>query len=226
MGRLSSRSRSSRPASRRSRSARPTSRWRVTTSACFPNGKTVAGNRGDGVQINASSHGDLIGQVNPVSSIDYYPTADVYTSDGQAMPVSGWQGIRAADTSGQYLITGTSDRNGLLYMGRFPASAERLIRSTTREPPRRACTVPTTSATASCDWSAATRPATVKPTDFFSRARPPISRTAATTDDRESQTRLTLTFTARWATWRSATAATSRPRRTTRSFTASRRTRS
>ncbi len=81
------------------------------------NGKTVAGNRGDGVQINAPSHGDLIGQSNPVSSIDYYPTTDVYTSSGQAMPVSGWQGIRAGDTSGQYLISGTSDVNGLLYEG-------------------------------------------------------------------------------------------------------------
>jgi trimeric autotransporter adhesin len=81
------------------------------------NGKTVAGNRGDGIQINASSHGDLIGQINPVSSIDYYPTADVYTSGGQAMPVSGWQGIRAGDSSGQYLITGTSGANGLLYEG-------------------------------------------------------------------------------------------------------------
>ena len=35
-------------------------------------GVTVAGNRGDGVQINASSHGDLIGQTNPVSGINYY----------------------------------------------------------------------------------------------------------------------------------------------------------
>ena len=33
------------------------------------------------------------------------------------MPVSGWQGIRAAGTSGQYLITGTSGSNGLLYDG-------------------------------------------------------------------------------------------------------------
>lgn len=81
------------------------------------NGTTVAGNRGDGIQINASSHGDLIGQIDPVSSVDYYPTTDVYTSDGQAMPVSGWQGIRAGDSSGEYLITGTSGANGLLYEG-------------------------------------------------------------------------------------------------------------
>jgi trimeric autotransporter adhesin len=81
------------------------------------NGTSVAGNRGDGVRINASSHGDLIGQSDPVSSIDYYPTTNVYTSDDQAMPVSGWQGIRSAGTSGQYLITGTSGSNGLLYDG-------------------------------------------------------------------------------------------------------------
>ena len=81
------------------------------------NGTTVAGNRGDGVRINASSHGDLIGRIDPVSSVDYYPTQYVYTSNGTSMPVSGWQGIRASGTSGQYLITGTSDSNGLLYDG-------------------------------------------------------------------------------------------------------------
>jgi hypothetical protein len=77
------------------------------------NGTTAAGNKGDGVQINASSHGDLIGQEDPVSSINYYSAETVYTSNNVAMPVSGWQGIRASDTSGQYLIVGTSDSNGL-----------------------------------------------------------------------------------------------------------------
>jgi hypothetical protein len=81
------------------------------------NGTTVAGNWGDGVQINASSRGDLIGKVDPVSSVDYYPTTTVYTSDGQPMTVSGWQGIREGDSSDQYIITGTSDDNGLLYIG-------------------------------------------------------------------------------------------------------------
>jgi hypothetical protein len=81
------------------------------------NGTTAAGNKGDGVQLNASSHGDLIGQSDPVSSINYYSTATVYTSNNVDMPVSGWQGIRASDTSGQYLIAGTSDDNGLLYDG-------------------------------------------------------------------------------------------------------------
>ena len=80
-------------------------------------GKTIAGNRGDGVEINAASHGDLIGQDDPVSAIDYYQTQYVYTSAGVSMPVSGWQGIRESDTSGQYLIAGTSQSNGLLYEG-------------------------------------------------------------------------------------------------------------
>ena len=72
-------------------------------------GKTVAGNRGDGVQINASSHNDIIGQTDAVS---------YYNADAVSMqPVSGWQGIRNSDTSGAYLITGTSDANGLLYEG-------------------------------------------------------------------------------------------------------------
>ena len=91
------------------------------------NGSTVAGNRGDGVRINRSSHGDLIGQTDPVTSVDYYPTQDVYTSNGTSMQVSGWQGIRAAGTSGNYLIAGTSESNGLLY--RQPAA---MIRRPTR----------------------------------------------------------------------------------------------
>src|SRR6202041_3323324 len=32
-------------------------------------------------------------------------------------PVSGWQGIRDSGTPGQYLISGTSNANGLLYIG-------------------------------------------------------------------------------------------------------------
>ena len=87
----------------------------------LPNGTTVAGNRGDGVRINASSHGDLIGRFDPVSSVDYYTTQDVYTSDDTSMPVSGWQGIRASEASGQYLIAGTSESNGLLYDGLISA---------------------------------------------------------------------------------------------------------
>jgi hypothetical protein len=39
------------------------------------------------------------------------------TTDASELPVSGWQGIRASDTPGQYLITGTSKTAGLLYIG-------------------------------------------------------------------------------------------------------------
>ncbi len=99
---------------------------RITVQANYiglrANGKTVAANHGDGIRINASSQNDLIGQTDPVSSINYYPTTTVYTSSGTSMPVSGWQGIRAGDAAGQYLITGTSDDNGLLYEGPITAS--------------------------------------------------------------------------------------------------------
>ncbi len=79
------------------------------------NGTTPAGNRGDGVQINASSSGDLIGKVDPVAPT--YFNADNITIGSTTVPVSGWQGIRYASTSGQYLMTGTSGDNGLLYIG-------------------------------------------------------------------------------------------------------------
>jgi parallel beta-helix repeat protein len=75
------------------------------------NGSTVMANRGDGVRVNASSQGDLIGQVDPVTSVTYY------NSNSVSMTVSGWQGIRDSGTPGQYLITGTSGSNGLLYIG-------------------------------------------------------------------------------------------------------------
>lgn len=75
-------------------------------------GKTVAGNRGDGVQITASSHDNLIGRGDPVTSINY-ANADAVSMQ----PVSGWQGLRNSDANGQYLISGTSGANGLLYEG-------------------------------------------------------------------------------------------------------------
>jgi trimeric autotransporter adhesin len=75
-------------------------------------GTTAAGNKGDGVRINASSHSDLIGQSNPVTSISYYTPPPV---NGQN--VSGWQGISQSGTSGQYLIAGTLGDDGLLYEG-------------------------------------------------------------------------------------------------------------
>jgi hypothetical protein len=64
------------------------------------------------VRINASSHGDLIGRSDPVTGISYYNASAV-----GLQPVSGWQGIRNGTAPGQYVITGTSGSNGLLYEG-------------------------------------------------------------------------------------------------------------
>ncbi|WP_254053629.1 beta strand repeat-containing protein [Singulisphaera sp. GP187] len=75
-------------------------------------GKTSAGNRGDGIRIDASSHDNLIGHRDPVTSVSYY-NADAVG----IQPVTGWQGIRPSNTSGQYLMVGTSSQNGLLYDG-------------------------------------------------------------------------------------------------------------
>ena len=75
-------------------------------------GATLDGNRGDGIQINASSHDDLIGHSDPVTGVSYF------NANGVSMqPVSGWQGLRNADAAGQYLLTGTSNSNGILYVG-------------------------------------------------------------------------------------------------------------
>jgi hypothetical protein len=47
--------------------------------------------------------------------VSYYNANN--TTDSATLPVSGWQGIRQADSPGQYMITGTSGPNGLLYIG-------------------------------------------------------------------------------------------------------------
>ena len=75
-------------------------------------GTTPAGNRGDGIQINAASHGDLIGQNNPVTGVSYFNSPPV-----GGLPITGWQGIRDGATSGQSIITGTLNSSGLLYEG-------------------------------------------------------------------------------------------------------------
>jgi trimeric autotransporter adhesin len=41
----------------------------------------------------------------------------VNTTDASQYPISGWQGIRNGDSPGQYLITGTSNATGILYVG-------------------------------------------------------------------------------------------------------------
>src|SRR3954453_14917138 len=49
---------------------------RITVECCIigllADGDTVAGNGGDGIRINASSRGNVIGYTDPVSSIDYF----------------------------------------------------------------------------------------------------------------------------------------------------------
>ncbi len=74
-------------------------------------GTTVVANGGDGIRIDASSTNNVIGNADPLSSVDYFDTT------GLPVPVSGWQGIRGGDTVGEYLISGTSGANGLLYVG-------------------------------------------------------------------------------------------------------------
>jgi trimeric autotransporter adhesin len=74
-------------------------------------GNAALGNHLDGVRIDGSSS-NTVGNTNPVSSVSYYNADQVPTQ-----PVSGWQGIRGGDTSGQYLISGTSGNNGLLFEG-------------------------------------------------------------------------------------------------------------
>jgi hypothetical protein len=74
-------------------------------------GTATVGNTLDGVSVQDADN-NLIGQVTPGLGVNYYSTAAVATQ-----PVSAWQGIRNADSSGQYLITGTSNSAGLLFDG-------------------------------------------------------------------------------------------------------------
>jgi len=83
-------------------------------------GLTVAGNvalpnGGDGVRLLAGATGNLVGRADPVSNIAYANAAAVSPT------VSGWQGLRASTTAGDYLIAGTSGDGGLLYVGPITA---------------------------------------------------------------------------------------------------------
>ncbi len=76
----------------------------------------AAGNRGDGVKIMASSRENLIGGTDPVTGINFFNTTD--NGDFSIQPVSAWQGLRNHGSSTvQFLLCGTSDSNGLLYIG-------------------------------------------------------------------------------------------------------------
>jgi len=73
-------------------------------------------NYGDGIKILASSSNNVIGNVNPVSSVNY--TND---TDPSQFPfaASVWQGLRNyRGSSNSYLICGTAGKNnGVLYVG-------------------------------------------------------------------------------------------------------------
>jgi parallel beta-helix repeat protein len=94
---------------------------RVTVAGNYigltPSG-SASGNAGDGVKITATSKGNLIGDLNSVAGIKYFDTSN--TGDFTVQPVSEWQGIRNFGTSTvQFLIGGTSNDNGLLYIGKL-----------------------------------------------------------------------------------------------------------
>ena len=76
-------------------------------------GTAALGNGSDGVKIDGAKN-NIIGNTDPISEINYF-NAD----DGTQITttVQGWQGIRAAATPGQYMITGTSGLDGVLFIG-------------------------------------------------------------------------------------------------------------
>lgn len=86
-------------------------------------GGTVRPNAGDGIRVNAPSTGNLIGNDNPVTSITYGDASDAV--DFPIQPVSAWQGLRNyAAVDGQFLICGTSNDDGLLYVGPFAGGGQ------------------------------------------------------------------------------------------------------
>ncbi|WP_425613731.1 beta strand repeat-containing protein [Anatilimnocola sp. NA78] len=78
-------------------------------------GTAALGNTKEGVRIESATE-NLIGHADPVSSITYNDTDDI------SLPVSAWQGLRAADNPGDFLIVGTSGSDGLLYEGTIDGS--------------------------------------------------------------------------------------------------------
>ena len=96
----------------------------------------AAGNLGDGVKILAPSGGNLIGNSDPVSSVDYFNTLRPYNFSLQT--VTAWQGIRndpiVADS---YVICGTVNTSiGLLYVGPIDGGGQsfQVIYSRLRKP--------------------------------------------------------------------------------------------
>ena len=70
-------------------------------------GSTVLPNAGNGIKITSTSSGNVIGNIDPVSGVNYYTSS----------AANVWQGIRGGDTAGTYQIVGTSGTNGILFIG-------------------------------------------------------------------------------------------------------------
>lgn len=68
------------------------------------------GNKGDGVQLT-NSNNNLVGHSDPVTGISYH------TADKVSPTPLGWTGIRNSDTTGNFLISGISGTQGLLFDG-------------------------------------------------------------------------------------------------------------
>ena len=76
-------------------------------------GTTVSANAGDGIKINSTSTGNIIGDVDPISGVNYFTSS----------AANVWQGIRGGDTAGTYQIVGTSGSNGILFIGNIDTTS-------------------------------------------------------------------------------------------------------
>jgi hypothetical protein len=77
---------------------------------------SVSANYGDGIVVYSNSSNNLIGSLNPASSISY---TNATNSVQFPLQVFAWQGLRSNGTNaGSYLISGTgTTNNGIIYVG-------------------------------------------------------------------------------------------------------------
>jgi trimeric autotransporter adhesin len=76
-------------------------------------GQTSIANHGDGVKLQTTER-NLIGREDIVTGINYFNSA---SGTAISTDIEGWQGIRGASVSGNYLIVGTSGASGVLFDG-------------------------------------------------------------------------------------------------------------
>ena len=74
-------------------------------------GTLARGNGANGILVSNGAASNTIGSTDPTTAVTYDNTNNI------TLPVSAWQGIRASDTPGQYLMVGTSNSDGLLFDG-------------------------------------------------------------------------------------------------------------